>query len=40
MKTPNKLIKGDKIGIIAPARKIQMDEIEAAIKVLNAGDLK
>lgn len=32
MISPNKLKKGDKIGIIAPARKIQMDEIAAAIK--------
>ena len=33
MITPAKLNKGDKIGIIAPARKIFMSEIEAAIKV-------
>jgi len=33
MITPAFLKKGDKIGIVAPARKIQMSEIEAAIKV-------
>ncbi len=33
MITPASLKKGNKIGIIAPARKIQMHEIAAAIKV-------
>ena len=33
MITPAKLNKGDKIGIIAPSRKISPDEIKAAIQV-------
>lgn len=40
MITPNILEKGDKIGIIAPARKIQMNEIAAAIKVFERWGLE
>ncbi|MDA3952780.1 MAG: LD-carboxypeptidase [Bacteroidales bacterium] len=40
MITPSKLKKGNKIGIIAPARKIQMTEIEAAIKVFEQWGLE
>lgn len=40
MITPNNLKKGDKIGIIAPARKIQMSEIAAAIKVFECWGLE
>ena len=40
MITPNKLEKGDKIGIIAPARKIKMSEIEASIKVFQKWGLR
>lgn len=40
MITPNNLKKGDKIGIIAPARKIQMSEIAAAIKVFERWGLE
>jgi muramoyltetrapeptide carboxypeptidase len=40
MITPAFLKKGDKIGIVAPARKIQMSEIEAAIKVFEGWGLE
>ncbi len=40
MITPNKLEKGDKIGIVAPARKISMDEIAASIKVFEGWGLE
>ncbi|MFC2152384.1 LD-carboxypeptidase [Bacteroidota bacterium] len=40
MINPASLFKGDKIGIVAPARKIQMAEIEAAIKVFENWGLK
>lgn len=40
MITPNNLKKGDKLGIIAPARKIQMSEIAAAIKVFERWGLE
>lgn len=40
MITPGFLKKGDKIGIVAPARKILMPEIKASIKVFEAWDLK
>ncbi|NOQ25952.1 MAG: LD-carboxypeptidase [Bacteroidales bacterium] len=40
MITPNNLKKGDKIGIIAPARKIQTNEIAAAIKVFERWGLE
>jgi len=40
MITPGFLKKGDKIGIVAPARKIQLSEIEASIKVFNAWGLE
>lgn len=38
--TPSNLKKGDKIGIIAPARKIQMSEIAASIKVFERWGLE
>jgi muramoyltetrapeptide carboxypeptidase len=34
------LIKGDKIGIVAPARKVRPEELEAAIKILKEWGLK
>ena len=40
MITLRKLIKGDKIGIIAPARKTSMNEIEASIKVFERWGLQ
>lgn len=40
MITPAKLTKGDKIGIIAPARKIYMSEIEASVKVFESWGLE
>jgi muramoyltetrapeptide carboxypeptidase len=40
MITPAILKKGDKIGIVAPARKIQMSEIEASIKVFERWGLE
>lgn len=40
MISPSKLVKGDKIGIIAPARKISMIEIEASIKVFERWGLQ
>lgn len=40
MISPRKLAKGDKIGIIAPARKISMNEIEASIKVFKRWGLQ
>ena len=40
MITPKFLKRGDKIGIVAPARKIQMNEIEASIKVFEKWGLK
>jgi len=40
MITPAKLINGDKIGIVAPARKIYINEIEAAIKVFESWGLQ
>ncbi|HRW61993.1 MAG TPA: LD-carboxypeptidase [Bacteroidales bacterium] len=40
MITPGFLKKGDKIGIVAPARKILMPEIKASIKVFEAWGLK
>lgn len=40
MITPNNLKKGDKVAIIAPARKIQMSEIAAAIKVFERWGLE
>lgn len=40
MITPAKLNIGDKIGIIAPARKIYMNEIEASIKVFEKWGLQ
>lgn len=40
MITPKSLQKGDKIGIIAPARKIYMNEIEASIKVFERWGLQ
>lgn len=40
MITPAFLEKGDKIGIVAPARKIQMGEIEASIKVFEGWGLE
>lgn len=40
MITPNKLKKGDKIGIIAPARKIKMSEVAASIKVFERWGLE
>ncbi len=40
MITPAKLNKGDKIGIIAPSRKINPDEIKAAIQVFENWGLK
>ncbi len=40
MLTPNKIEKGDKIGIVAPARKIFMNEIEASIKVFERWGLQ
>ena len=40
METPTKLNVGDKIGIVAPARKISINEIAASIKVLEKWGLK
>lgn len=40
MITPTKLKSGNKIGIVAPARKIYMNEIEAAIKVFERWGLQ
>jgi len=40
MITPAFLKKGDKIGIVAPARKIYMNEIEASIKVFERWGLE
>ena len=40
MITPAKLIKGDKIGIVAPARKIYINEIEDSIKVFESWGLQ
>ncbi|MBI9054657.1 MAG: LD-carboxypeptidase [Bacteroidales bacterium] len=40
MITPAFLKKGDKIGIVAPARKIYMEEIEASIKVFERWGLE
>ncbi len=40
MITPASLNKGDKIGIVAPARKIYMNEIEASIKVFERWGLE
>ena len=40
MITPPKVKKGDKIGIIAPARKIEISEIDAAIKVFERWGLE
>jgi len=40
MITPSFLKKGDKIGIVAPARKIYMNEIEASIKVFEKWGLQ
>lgn len=40
MITPKSLQKGDKIGIVAPARKIFMNEIEASIKVFERWGLQ
>ncbi|MCK5170945.1 MAG: LD-carboxypeptidase [Bacteroidales bacterium] len=40
MITPPKLKHGDKIGIVAPARKIYIKEIEAAIKVFESWGLQ
>ena len=40
MITPKNLKIGDKIGIVAPARKIEMHEIEAAISVFESWELK
>ncbi len=39
MITPKNLKKGDKIGIVAPARKIEMHEIETAISVFESWGL-
>ncbi|PLX23081.1 MAG: LD-carboxypeptidase [Marinilabiliales bacterium] len=40
MITPVSLKKGDKIGIVAPARKIKKNEIEPAIKIFESWGLK
>lgn len=40
MITPKFLKKGDKVGIVAPARKIVLDEIQAAIRVLESWGLE
>ncbi len=40
MLIPDSLKKEDKIGILAPARKIEMHEIEAAISVFESWELK
>lgn len=40
MITPDFLKPGDKVGIVAPARKIDMNEIEAAIKVFRRWGIK
>lgn len=40
MISPKSLQKGDKVGIVAPARKIYMSEIEAAIKVFERWGLQ
>ena len=40
MITPNFLKQGDKIGIVAPARKIYLNEIEASIKVFEKWGLQ
>lgn len=40
MITPKFLKKGDKIGIIAPARKIEMDELKASIAVFESWGLQ
>jgi len=37
---PNSLKQGDKIGLVAPARKIEMQEIEASISVFESWGLK
>jgi muramoyltetrapeptide carboxypeptidase len=40
MKTPSYLKKGDKIGIIASARKISKEEVQPAVDILNAWGLE
>jgi len=40
MITPASLQKGDKIGIVAPARKIEKQELEAAISIFESWGLK
>lgn len=40
MLTPDSLKKGDKIGILAPARKIEMDELKASIAVFESWGLQ
>ncbi len=40
MITPKSLHKGDKVGIVAPARKIYINEIEASIKVFERWGLQ
>ena len=37
---PNYIKKGDKIGIVAPARKISINELDPAIQILNSWGLK
>lgn len=37
---PNYIKKGDKIGIVAPARKISANELDLAIQILNSWGLK
>lgn len=40
MRNPDSLKKGNKIGIIAPARKIEMDELKASITVFESWGLQ
>ena len=40
MKIPESLKKGDKIGIISTARKISLEELTPAIKILEIWGLK